>query len=74
MAGGTEGVTIEKVWDDVELFVVYKIPSGYSGKVLMVYEDPFEAHMRVVTEEEYTLAVADLLFTVKPKQEEQSDG
>ncbi len=65
MAGGTESITIEKVWDDVEPFVVYKIPSGYNGKVLMVYEDPFEAHMRVVTEEEYRKCVARAQLSIR---------
>lgn len=71
MASGTESVTIEKVWDDQEPFAVYKIPSGYSGKVLMVYETPDDVSVRVVIEEEYRNSVEALLHAERPKQEKR---
>lgn len=60
MACGTESITIEKVWTD-EPIVIYKLPSGYPGKVLMVYEDPFDVSVSIVTEEEYRQRVEKLL-------------
>lgn len=59
MACGTTGVIVERVWaDDLAIF---KLPSGYEGKVLMVVEDPFDVSVRVVTEEEYRQHVERLL-------------
>jgi hypothetical protein len=57
MARGAEKLMVECVWSDVEPFRIYKIPSGFKDKVLMVYEDPFESSVQLVTKEEYETKV-----------------
>ena len=67
---GSESITVERVWNGGTGGVIFKLPSGYPDKVLMVYEDPFDVSVTVVTEEEYAQQVERMFVNdCKPTDE-----